>query len=128
MFTQRFRLLLFTVLALVSLASVQLGSVAYASTPRVAMYTVTLKDNRTTLRLRRGDYVALALDIGNGGRYNWQKVMVDSSYLTRIATTHQGVYTATRAGTTTITALGEPKCYPRCGMPSIIFSLDVVVQ
>ncbi|MFN8470661.1 MAG: hypothetical protein U0822_00450 [Anaerolineae bacterium] len=96
--------------------------------PRTSTVIVTLRDNNGTLKLRLGDTMALALDLDGGGLFNWTDVTVDPSYLKLMATTHQGVYSAQQHGTTMITAVGTPKCYPRCLMPSVLFKITVVIQ
>lgn len=96
--------------------------------PRTPMVTVTFRDNNSTLKVQRGSTIVLALGLGGGGFYNWRDVTVDPAYLKLIAPIRQGVYQALQAGTTTITAIGDPKCYPRCLAPSVLFTLKVVIQ
>ncbi|MFN8481632.1 MAG: hypothetical protein U0768_01075 [Anaerolineae bacterium] len=99
-----------------------------APVPRTPIVTITLRDNNGTLRLHRGDTIVLALDLGSGSFYNWRDVKVDPNALKLIVPSHQGVYQAQQAGTTRIAATGDPKCYPRCLAPSVLFTLTVVIQ
>ncbi|MFN8496447.1 MAG: hypothetical protein U0641_01210 [Anaerolineae bacterium] len=98
-----------------------------APAPRTPTVTVTYRDNNSTLNVQRSSTIVLALDLGGGGFFNWRDVTVDPTYLKPIAPSHQGIFQAQRTGTTTITAVGDPKCYPRCLAPSVLFTLKVVI-
>lgn len=101
-------------------------------TPVNGQLTVTLADNGATVRLHPGDRFVMML----GEAYDWQVTPADPNVVSRVVniTTvrgSQGVYEAHRAGQTTIEATGDPACRqskPPCMMPSIAFTLNVVVE
>jgi hypothetical protein len=74
------------------------------------------------------------LKLGEG--YNWTVTIADQSIISRVVNITvvrgaQGVYEAHQAGSTTLTATGDPVCRqskPPCAMPSRLFQINVVVQ
>ncbi len=87
-------------------------------------YEATLKDSGKTFNLKVGDNLKFNLDPG----YDWSAVSVSN---TNVIVVTQGIYLAYTAGTATLTTTGNPKCLnstPPCGMPSIIFTITVIVQ
>lgn len=93
---------------------------------------VTLVNNGATITLHPGDRFVMML----GDAYDWQVTPADPAVVSRVINItpvrgSQGVYEAHKAGQTTITASGDPMCrqsQPPCMMPSILFTLNVVVQ
>jgi hypothetical protein len=91
----------------------------------------TLADNGSTLTLHVGQTFLLML----GDQYEWDVMVADQTVLSRVKNIAvirgaQGVYQALAAGTTTLTAAGNPACRqskPACAMPSVAFELTVVV-
>ncbi len=94
--------------------------------------TVTLVNNGATLKLHPGDRFVMML----GDAYNWEVTPEDPSIVSRVVNItpvkgSQGVYEAHQAGQTTIDASGDPFCrqsQPPCMMPSIVFTLKIVVE
>ena len=85
---------------------------------------VTLDDQRKTIYMTVGGSFLLQL----GKQYDWTVKVSDNSVLSRGA---QGVYTAHRAGTITLTATGDPTCRkstPACTLPSRLFSVTIEVS
>lgn len=101
-------------------------------TPGELTRTVTLEDNGATLILTPGDRFLLEL----GDQYNWTVTVADPSVVSRVVNITvvkgaQGVYQALKAGNTMLTATGDPLCRqstPPCELPSILFTLQIVVQ
>lgn len=94
--------------------------------------TITLGDNGKTINLHVGDQIILSLGTG----YDWTVKVADPSIVGRVtkdtnAQGGQGAYQATKAGTTTLTATGDPPCrkvQPPCGLPSRTFKVQIVVR
>ena len=94
--------------------------------------TVTLTDDGHTLTLHAGQSFLLKL----GEEYDWNITVSDQTIVSRkvnVLTVRgaQGIYDAHKAGTTTLTATGEPVCRntnPPCERPSRQFHLTIVVQ
>ena len=87
-------------------------------------YEATIMDNGKTFSMKVGDFLKLKLDQG----YDWSGVSVSDPGVLGGA---QDAYKALAGGTSTLTAFGDPKCLkstPPCGMPSIMFSITVIVQ
>lgn len=85
---------------------------------------ITLSDNNKTVELKVGSKITLNL----GDLYDWQLSFSDNSILNQDV---QGVYKAVKTGDIVLTAVGDPKCRqsrPACAMPSILFTLNIVVK
>lgn len=71
-----------------------------------------------------------------GDQYDWNINVADQTIVSRVKNIAvirgaQGVYDAVKAGTTTLTAMGDPMCRqskPACAMPSIFFEVTLVVE
>jgi hypothetical protein len=93
--------------------------------------SVTLADDGTTIVLRPGD--RFLLDLGEG--YEWEVNIADQSVVSRVIGVltirgSQGLFEAHQAGTTTLTAAGNPACLsqqPPCAMPSRSFQVQIIV-
>ena len=93
---------------------------------------MTLADNGTSVRL----YVGQTFLLNLGDQYDWTVNVTDPSILSRrvnitVIRGAQGVYDALKAGTTTLSATGDPLCRqskPACAMPSMAFEVTVVVE
>ena len=94
---------------------------------------VTLADQGQTINMTVGQSFLLKL----GADYTWNIAISDESVISRtpriIPLEHgaQGIYDVNAAGTTTLTAAGDPVCRqatPACSTPSIQFSITVVVK
>jgi len=91
--------------------------------PPALVYIVTMSDNGGTFRMRVGDSFQLGLDPS----YDWSSALNTASILDNSA----GVCQALNPGVAILTALGNPKCLsssPPCAIPSIMFSITVIVQ
>ncbi|MCL5110700.1 MAG: hypothetical protein M1401_17925 [Chloroflexi bacterium] len=106
---------------------------AVTATPAAAEgRSVTLADDGRTIDMRVGERFLLALGEG----YDWTVDIADPSVLSRVVNVltvrgSQGLYEAHRAGTTALTATGDPPCrraQPACAAPSRLFQVTVVVQ
>jgi hypothetical protein len=94
--------------------------------------TITLANNGQTLTLQPGQ--SFLLDLGAG--YNWTVSVGNPNVVSRVVGVlvirgAQGLYEARQAGTTTLTAVGEPPCRqasPPCGAASRVFRLTIVVS
>jgi hypothetical protein len=94
--------------------------------------TVTLNEDGQTVQMRVGDRFLLALGEG----YDWTVEVADPSVLSRVIGVltvrgSQGLYEAHKAGTTTLTATGDPPCrraQPACAAPSRLFQVTVIVR
>jgi hypothetical protein len=106
-----------------------------SETPKVgdaAGPTITMGDNGKTLTLQSGQRFVLLLN----DRYVWEVSVAEpevASLVMGLAAVNgsQGVYEAHQAGQTQLTAMGDPLCRsqkPACMMPTLIFTLDIVVQ
>ena len=93
---------------------------------------VTLDDRGKTINMKTGESFLLQL----GEVYTWDVTISDQSVLSRVMNIAvvrgaQGVYTAHQPGTVTLTANGDPLCRqskPPCGMPSMFFTVTVIVK
>lgn len=84
----------------------------------------TIVDNGKTFNRKVGDNLKLNLDPG----YDWSAISVSD---TNVIVVTQGIYQAHASGVAALTATGNPKCLnstPPCGMPSIMFTITVIVQ
>jgi hypothetical protein len=94
---------------------------------------VTLQDNGKTINLKVGN--SFLLNLGTD-RYDWDVRVDDESVLrlkmgVMVVKGAQGIYEALSPGTTRLNATGSPLCLksrPACAMPSILFSVTVVVE
>jgi hypothetical protein len=94
--------------------------------------TVTLADDRSTITMRVGDRFLLDLGLG----FDWSITVADPSIVSRVLNIAvpvgaQGVYEAHAAGTTKLSAVGDPPCrqaVPPCAAPSRLFEATIVVQ
>ena len=87
-------------------------------------YEATIMDNGKTFNIQVGDTLKLNLDPG----YDWSAISVSD---TNVIVATQGIYQARASGIAVLTATGNPKCLnstPPCGMPSILFTITVIVQ
>jgi hypothetical protein len=94
---------------------------------------VTLQDNGRTFTMKAGD--SFLLNLGTD-MYDWT-VSIDNENVLHlkmgvmVIQGAQGIYDALAPGTATLTATGDPLCRqtrPPCMMPSILFSVTVVVE
>lgn len=96
-------------------------------TPRI-----TLADNGKTVTYTTGQTFLLYLGEG----YNWSLSISDQNVISRVKNIAvirgaQGEYDVLRAGTSTLSAVGDPTCrdqQPACAAPSIQFQVTIVVQ
>jgi len=109
------------------------GTAANNNTPTPLMggRTIGLGDQQQTLQLSVGE--AFELKLGSG--MDWSIQITDPQIVARMPgdTTDdsQGVYQALARGGTVLTATGDPTCrksQPACMMPSIAFTLNIVVH
>jgi hypothetical protein len=93
---------------------------------------ITLQDNGNMIHLKIGERFLLKL----GENYNWSPIIDNQTVASRVPNIMvirgaQGLYEAHNPGEAVLTATGDPLCrsvIPACGMPSIIFRLDIVVS
>jgi predicted secreted protein len=125
------------VAALLALSVVACNSSAAASSvaptaPAPSTRTMTLADDGHTLTLHAGQ--SFLLKLGEG--YDWNVTVSDQSVVSRkvnVLTVRgaQGIYDAHKAGTTTLTATGDPVCRnanPPCAQASRQFHIQIIVQ
>jgi hypothetical protein len=100
-------------------------------TPLLGGRTIGLDDQQQTLELSVGETFELRL----GSGMDWTIQIADTQIIARMPgdTTDdsQGVYQALAQGTTVLIATGDPPCRkaePACMMPSIAFTLNIVVH
>jgi len=101
-----------------------LMTIRFTSPPQPFTYDATLADNGRTFYMNIGDKLRLNLDYG----YIWS--MVSISHPAVLASAGDG-YFAFTSGTTALTTTGDPECLnstPPCLMPSIVFTLTVIVR
>lgn len=99
-----------------------LGSFKFTSAPIIT--EVTMADNGRTFVMNVGDSLRLNLDLS----YGWSPFSISNPAVLAGA---QDRLFAFEAGTATLTTTGDPECLnltPPCGMPSIIFTITVIVQ
>ena len=93
---------------------------------------VTLADEGQTITLKLGESFLLKL----GEDYAWSATVADQSIVSRVVNVTvvrgaQGLYEAHQAGSTTLTATGDPVCrqaQPPCATPSRTFEIKLIVQ
>jgi hypothetical protein len=112
------------------------STAAPADTPVTApvdsSQVVTVDMNGQTVTLKVGERFLLKLGEG----YDWSPIVDDQTIVSRVPNIAvirgaQGLYEAHKAGTTTLTAKGDPQCrtaQPACALPSIVFKVTVVVE
>lgn len=94
--------------------------------------TVTLEQDQETLHLQVGQRFLLAL----GDDYVWEVTVDDPAVVSRVPNVAvvkgaQGLYEAHNAGSTTLSAVGDPLCrkaQPPCAAPTRLFRLELVVR
>jgi hypothetical protein len=94
--------------------------------------SVLLSDDGKTVHLKVGQRFLLNL----GADYDWTPIVADQKVVSRVVGIlvirgAQGVYEAHAAGTTILTASGDPICLkskPACAMPSRLFKVTLVVE
>ena len=94
---------------------------------------ITLENNGMTFHLRVGD--SFLLNLG-ADVYDWDVTVADQNVFSMrmgvmVVKDAQGIYDALAPGTTTLTAVGNPKCLqasPPCRMPTILFRVTLVVE
>ena len=110
----------------------QLPVTINASTQTGAPPVLTMSDSGSRLILRPGQLFLLALDEG----YNWH-VQISNPQIVSPAPSadsvqgNQLVFEALQPGSTDLTASGDPPCLsetPACMMPSLLFTLIIVVK
>ena len=95
--------------------------------------TITLTDNGRTVNMKAGD--SFLLNLGTE-MYDWDISIDRQDVLSLhmgvlVVQGAQGLFDAHIPGTATLSAGGNPKCFnskPPCMMPSIMFTITVVVQ
>jgi hypothetical protein len=100
--------------------------------PTSSNLIVTLQDNNQTIHLQVGQ--TFLLKLGEG--FDWNVTVADPAVASRVVNIlvvrgAQGVYAAHQAGTTTLTAAGDPQCRqstPPCAAPSILFKIQIDVS
>lgn len=93
-------------------------------TPASITIEATMADNGRTFVMNVGDKLRLDLDLS----YGWSAFSISNPAV--IAGAQDGFF-ALEAGTATLTTTGNPECLnftPPCGMPSILYSITVIVQ
>jgi hypothetical protein len=100
--------------------------------PVLSPQTITLANDGETITLHVDEQFLLKL----GEECDWTVTVADQSIVSRVVNITvvrgaQGVYEAHKAGSTTLTATGDPVCrqlQPPCAMPSRLFQINMVVQ
>lgn len=98
------------------------GSIKF--TPVAITIEAAMEDNGRTFVMNVGDKLRLNLDLS----YGWSAFSISNP--TVIAGAQDG-FSALEAGTATLTTTGNPECLnftPPCRMPSILYSITVIVQ
>ena len=93
---------------------------------------VTLEQNNQGITLSKGERFLLNL----GSIYDWSLNVGNSTVISRVPNVMlmqgaQGLFEAHDKGKTMLEAIGDPKCLkstPRCGMPSILFKVNITVS
>ena len=107
-------------------------AMAATDTPANGQKNVTIDDRGKTITMNVGESFLLNL----GEIYNWDVSVSDQNVLSRVKNIAvirgaQGVYLAHQPGTITLSATGDPACRqskPACAMPSLLFTVTVVVK
>jgi hypothetical protein len=114
------------------LTAIQTATNMPTEPPQGGEKTITIDDRGKTINLAVGENFLLQL----GDGYTWDISISDESVISRVKNITvikgaQGVYTALKPGTATLTATGDPLCRqskPACGMPSILFEVTLDVK
>lgn len=93
---------------------------------------VTLEQNNQEITLQKGQRFLLNL----GSNYDWSLNIDNNTVISRVPNVMvmqgaQGLFEALNEGKTTLVATGDPACLkstPRCGMPSILFHVNIIVS
>lgn len=93
---------------------------------------VTLDQNNRDIVLSKGQRFLLNL----GSNYNWSLNIDNNTVISQVPNVltiqgAQGLFESHVDGKATLTATGDPLCLqsvPRCGMPSILFKLDIITS
>jgi hypothetical protein len=93
---------------------------------------VTLDQNNQQITLQKGQRLLLNL----GQNYDWSLNIDNDAVISRVPNVMvmqgtQGLFEAHAEGKTTLVATGDPFCLkatPRCGMPSILFKVNISVS
>jgi hypothetical protein len=99
-------------------------TVRFTAAPQPVTYEATMADNGRTFVMNVGDKLRLNVDLS----YGWSAISISNPAV--IAGAGDG-YFAFTSGTATLTTTGNPQCLdstPPCGMPSIMFTITVIVQ
>lgn len=101
-----------------------LMTMRFTRPPSPTTYEATLADNGRIFFMNIGDKLRLNLDLG----YIWSVVSISNPGV--IAGAQDG-YFAFTSGSATLSTTGSPECLtstPPCGMPSVMFTITVIVQ
>ena len=96
----------------------------FTAPPQPVTYDATMADNDKTFVMNIGDKLRINLDYG----YGWSTI---SDFDPAILVGAADGYFAFASGTSTLILNGDPVCLnstPPCGMPSIMFTVTVIVQ
>lgn len=93
---------------------------------------LTLGQNNQEITLQKGERFLLNL----GSNYDWSLNVGNNTVISRVPNVMvmqgaQGLFEAHNGGKTILEATGDPPCLkatPRCGMPSILFKVTVIVS
>lgn len=101
-----------------------LMSVRFTTPPQPVTYEATMTDNGRTFVINIGDKLRINLDLS----YDWSAISVSNPAV--IGGAGDGYFAFTN-GTAILTTTGNPACLnstPPCGMPSIMYTITVIVQ
>jgi len=96
----------------------------FMTPPQPVTYEATMVDNGRTFFMNIGDKLRLNLDYS----YSWSMASISDP---AVLTGAQDGYFAFAGGSATLTVTGNPECLnstPPCGMPSIMYTITVLVQ
>ncbi|MBM3123909.1 MAG: hypothetical protein FJZ87_02420 [Chloroflexi bacterium] len=101
-----------------------LMTVRFMSPPQSGTHDATMADNGKTFVMNIGDKLRIHLDYS----YAWSATSISNPAV--IEGAGDGYY-AFSSGSTTLTMTGNPTCLnntPPCGIPSMMFTITVIVQ
>ena len=101
-----------------------LMTIRFTAPPQPVSYDAVMADNGRTFVMNIGDKLRINLDYG----YGWSTV---SDFNPAMLVGAADGYFAIARGTTTLSMNGDPVCYsstPPCLMPSILYTITVIVQ
>ena len=109
------------------------GGAGSSSASTLPANGVTLSENGGVFIMQAGESFVLNLGMDV---YDWTVEVDNQNVIQRelniaVIRGAQGIYIARNSGTATLTASGNPLCQqsnPPCMMPSILFSITVIVQ